>query len=156
MWDPSSPTSDWTHVPCIVQRVLNHQATREAPHKGIFEPIYWLCQPWELGVSVLNTFSARVLCRWVLLWVRRCLPCGISRTGKWVFWILRISTGKHAYSTAISHLYLQGFPGGSDSKESACSGGDMGSIPRSGRSCEEGKGYTIKYSCLENSMDRGA
>ena len=33
---------------------------------------------------------------------------------------------------------LKSFPGGSDSKESACSAGDLGSIPRSGRSLEEG------------------
>ena len=32
---------------------------------------------------------------------------------------------------------------------------DMGSIPGSGRSLEEGNGNLLKYSCLENSMDRG-
>ena len=47
-----------------------------------------------------------------------------------------------------------GFPG-SDGKEFACSAGDLGSIPRSGRSCGEGNGYSLQYSCLENSMDRG-
>ena len=49
-----------------------------------------------------------------------------------------------------------GFPGGSDDKESACSAGDLGSIPRSGGSPGEGNGYPLQYSCLENSMDRGA
>jgi len=34
--------------------------------------------------------------------------------------------------------------------------GDPGSIPRSGRSLGEGNGYPIQYSCLKNSMDRGA
>ena len=33
---------------------------------------------------------------------------------------------------------------------------DPGSIPGSGRSFEEGNGYPLPYSCLENSMDRGA
>ena len=47
------------------------------------------------------------------------------------------------------------FPCGSDSKESACSAGDPGLIPGSGRSCGEGNGYPLQYSCLENSMDRG-
>ena len=51
---------------------------------------------------------------------------------------------------------LGGFPGGSDSKESACNEGDMVSISESGRSPGEGNGYPIQYSCLENSMDRGA
>ena len=47
-----------------------------------------------------------------------------------------------------------GFPGGSDSKESACNVGDWGSIPGSGRSPGEGNGNLLQYSCLENSMDR--
>ena len=55
-----------------------------------------------------------------------------------------------------SHVFTMGFPGGSDSKESSCSAGDLGSIPGSGRSPEERKGYPLQYSCLENSMYRGA
>ena len=47
-------------------------------------------------------------------------------------------------------------PGGSDGKESACNAGDLGSIPGLGRSPEEGNGNPLQYSCLENSMDRGA
>ena len=47
-------------------------------------------------------------------------------------------------------------PGGSDDKESACSVGDPGSILGSVRSPGEGSGYPLKYSCLENSVDRGA
>ena len=34
--------------------------------------------------------------------------------------------------------------------------GDPGSIPGLGRSPEEGNGYPFEYSCLENSMNRGA
>ena len=49
-----------------------------------------------------------------------------------------------------------GFPGGSDSKESACNVGDPGSIPGSGLSPGVETGYPLKYSCLENSIDRGA
>ena len=49
-----------------------------------------------------------------------------------------------------------GFPGGSDSKESAGNAGDLGSTPGSGRSSGEGNGSPLPYSCLENSMDRGA
>ena len=45
------------------------------------------------------------------------------------------------------------FPGGSDGKESACSAGDLGSIPGLGRSPEEGNGYPLQYSGLENSMN---
>ena len=49
-----------------------------------------------------------------------------------------------------------GFPGDSDGKASACSAGDLGSIPGSGRSPGEGNGNPLQYSCLENSMDGGA
>ena len=49
-----------------------------------------------------------------------------------------------------------GFPGGSDSKESACSAGDRVSIPGLGRSPGEGNGNLLQYSCLGNPMDRGA
>ena len=46
-----------------------------------------------------------------------------------------------------------GFPGSSAGKESACNVGDLGSIPGSGISLREGKGYPLQYSSLENSMD---
>ena len=51
---------------------------------------------------------------------------------------------------------LCGFPGGSDSKESACNVGDLGSIPGLGRSPGEGNGYPLPYSCLGNNTDRRA
>ena len=41
------------------------------------------------------------------------------------------------------------FPGGSDSKESAWSARESGSIPRLGRSPGEGSGYPLQYSRLE-------
>ena len=48
---------------------------------------------------------------------------------------------------------LHCFPGGSDSKESACSAADPGSILGLGRSLGEGNGYPLQYSGLEKSMD---
>ena len=66
-------------------------------------------------------------------------------------------------SLAYLFLYLsslnrinRGFPGGSDSKESACSAGDSGSIPGLGTFPGEGNDNPLQYSCLENSMDKGA
>ena len=47
-------------------------------------------------------------------------------------------------------------PCSSDGKESACNAGDLGWIPGQGRSSGEGNGNPLKYSCLENPMDRGA
>ena len=49
-----------------------------------------------------------------------------------------------------------GFLSGSDSKESACSVGDPGSVPGLGRSPGEGNGNPLQYSCLENPMNREA
>ena len=54
-------------------------------------------------------------------------------------------------------LYVyKGFPGGSDGKASACSVTGSPSIPELGRSPGEENGKPFQYSCLENSMDRGA
>ena len=51
---------------------------------------------------------------------------------------------------------LLGFPGGSDGKESTCNAGELGSVPRLGRSPGKGNGNPLQYSCLENLMDGGA
>ena len=48
------------------------------------------------------------------------------------------------------------FPGGSDGKESTCNAADLGLIPGLGRSPGERNSNPLQYSCLENSMDRGA
>ena len=46
-----------------------------------------------------------------------------------------------------------GFCDNSDSKESACTAGDLGSVPGLGRSPGEGKGYPLQNSGLENSRN---
>ena len=55
-----------------------------------------------------------------------------------------------------SFLLSMGFPGGSEVKASASNVGNLGSIPGSGRSPEEGNGNPLQYSCLENPMVGGA
>ena len=55
----------------------------------------------------------------------------------------------------ISLKIIEVFPGGLDSKESACNAGYLGLIPGSRRFPEEWNGYPLQYSCLENLMDRG-
>ena len=50
----------------------------------------------------------------------------------------------------------RGFPGGLVVKNLPAGIGDMDLIPDLGRSPGEGNGYPLQYSCLENSMDRGA
>ena len=51
---------------------------------------------------------------------------------------------------------LKLLPGGSAIKNLLANAGDPGLIPGSGRSPGEGNGNPLQYSCLENSMDRGA
>ena len=63
---------------------------------------------------------------------------------------------KQKLNVVSSMQSLMGFPGSWDSKEFACSAGDAGWIPGSGRSPGEGNGYPLQYSCLENPMDEGA
>ena len=48
------------------------------------------------------------------------------------------------------------FPGGSDGKASVYNAGDLGSIPRWGRSPGEENGTPLQYSFLEDPMDREA
>ena len=67
--------------------------------------------------------------------------------------IQSITVDKNSLSPNPKYI---GFPGGSSGKESACNAEESGSIPGLGRSFEEANGYPLQYSCLENSMARGA
>ena len=49
-----------------------------------------------------------------------------------------------------------GFTSGSVVKNLPAKAGDVGSVPELGRSPGEGNGNPVQYSCLGNSMDRGA
>ena len=71
------------------------------------------------------------------------------------FWSFNYSISpSNEYSGLIS--FKMGFHGSSTGKESTCNAGDPSSIPGLGRSPGEGNSYPLQYSCLENSMDRGA
>ena len=56
----------------------------------------------------------------------------------------------------VLFLLQGGFPGGSDSKNSAFNAEDLGSISGSGSSPGKGNGNPLQYPCLENPMYRGA
>ena len=53
--------------------------------------------------------------------------------------------------TIVPFIAEEKFPGDSDGKESTCNAGDLGLIPRSGRSPP---GEALQYSSLENPIDR--
>ena len=83
----------------------------------------------------------------------------MSSTVKKFLLLLYISVSLLLNSLIKALLFFKGMniPGGSDGKEPACNaGGNPSSIPGSGRSPGEGNGYPLQYSCLENSMGRGA
>ena len=58
-------------------------------------------------------------------------------------------------NNAAMNICVHVFLGGSDSKESTCNAGDLGSVPGSGRYPGKGNGNPLQYSYLENSMNRG-
>ena len=59
-------------------------------------------------------------------------------------------------SGLLAVSFMLTFPCGSEDKECSCNEGDLGLICGSGRSPGERNGYPLQYSCLENSLDRGA
>ena len=82
------------------------------------------------------------------IWCPSChLPAGVPG---------HLVCASFSLSTKWESCGSQGFPGGSDSEESACNAGDLGSVPGSGRSPGEGNGNLLQYSCLGNPMDGGA
>ena len=60
----------------------------------------------------------------------------------------------YLFKSVCTHVW--GFPSGTVVKNAPSNAGDVGSVPRSERSPEEGNGNPLEYSCLENSMDRRA
>ena len=64
-------------------------------------------------------------------------------------WVRKIPWRRDRQPTPV----FLGFSCGSAGKESACNAGDLGLIPELGRSPGDGKGYSLQYSGLENSMD---
>ena len=70
--------------------------------------------------------------------------------------LLLVHLHASVWHLTFHYSYILDSPGGSDSKESTCNEGDLGSIPRLGGSPGKGNGYPLQYSGLEDSVDRGA
>ena len=140
----------------------------------------WKKWCWSWNSSILAT-SCEELTHWKRLWCWEGLGAGgegepEDEMAGWHHWLGGESQGTpgvgdgqgglavlrfmgsqrvgHDWATELNwtDIYID-FPGGSDSKASACSGGDPGSVPGLGRSPGEGNGNPLQYSCLENSMD---
>ena len=79
-----------------------------------------------------------------------CIVHGVSKSQTHLpsSWVRKIPWRRDKLPTPV----FLGFTCGSAGKESACNAGDLGSIPGLGRCPGEGKGYSLQYSGLENSM----
>ena len=71
-------------------------------------------------------------------------------------WLARAEIGLNREFGWATLFCIWGLPKWLSGKESACSAGDTDSIPGSGRCAGDRNGNPLQYSCLENSMDRGA
>ena len=67
--------------------------------------------------------------------------------------LFMVTTSSDLWSNPLNSLNILVLRDGSEGKVSACNAGDLGLIPRSGRSPGEGNGNPLQYSCLENPMD---
>ena len=106
-------------------------------------PSVWFPGRWSWSLAVHGIFQARIL-----EWASFPPPGDLPDPG--IQLMFPVSPALAADSLPSSHL---GFPGGSAGKEFTWNVGDLGSIPRLGRSREEGKGYSLQYSGLKNFVD---
>ena len=130
------------------------------------------------GSSVHGVLQTRIL-EWAAISFSR----GSSQTGDQTFvscigrWSLQYwaqgspSSPRHSLTPSLTGLFLhsfiqqnlldicclpEGLPCGSEVKSLPANAGDKGSIPGLGRVSGERNGNSVHYSCLENTMDRGA
>ena len=115
-----------------------------------FKPCYlFSLHPHQLGLQMRDIISLRFSCQQSLTW-GKLLPF-IRQLREFLELFLKISL---FFSLETGNI-LQGLPWWL-SEESVCNARDPGSISGSGRSPGEGHDYLLRYSCLENLMDRGA
>ena len=99
---------------------------------------------------------------WLMFWAMLAMHVGFSRVAahRLLFVRIRLQRRRPQFDSWVGKIRWRrdrlpipvflGFPGGSNGKESACKGGDPGSIPGLGRSPGKGNGNSLQYSCLEN------
>ena len=124
---------------------------------------------WEDPLEKEMATHSRILA-WKIPWTEE--PCRLQSMGSqrinlterlhYSHYKVNFTILGDSFKRIKDHIYLPlipdylGFPDSSVGKESACSTGDLGSIPGLGRSPGKENGYQLQYSCLENSVDGGA
>ena len=131
---PRLRTIEWYYINTVLVSINRNQLY--AKMATLLEP-YIIAEPKGIDATGSSFFRSDSFFSLVANWLPL-YPC--LHGGKWP-------------ATNISEIYK---PSCSDSKKFTCNAGDLGLIPGSGRSSEEGNGNPLKYPCLENSMDRGA
>ena len=132
-----------------------YKTSKSDSHKGWFT-IYFL-HVSDFPVSPLDAIESRMTGLGKIWLLIRCdgaslvaqmvkNPSAIPET-QFNPWAGKIPWRKEWLPTSV----FMGFPGGSDSKESACNVGDLDLIPGLGRSPERDSN-PLQYSCLENPM----
>ena len=126
----------WTGRPDVLQSMGSQSRT-------------WLSD-WTEGPGVKSLISWELI--FGVVWNRvKFFYMWISSLPNTVYW--RDSLFLFEYSGFHELSYSQHFQGSSAGKESACSAGDLASVPGLRRSPGEGNGYPLQYSGLESSMD---
>ena len=141
---------------CMVWKYIitntGKSSTHCCPHQTISYPWHFHNCFYYFLVNVSRVFL--YMCRQIGICVYMCVCIYLYNVYVYVYkYIL------HTQYTHIINIHsctTSEFLGGSDGEETACSAGDLGSISGSRRSPGEGNVYPLQYSCLENSMDRGA
>ena len=131
----SSQTYQVTCILLVCFHYYSYQTEHEFAYPDTAKPIYW---------------------HWILLKESTAFICRVP--GEWAAGIQKTQTLRQLSVKSFEgqSLRWEGFPGSSAGNGSSCNAGDLGSIPGLGRSPGEGNVYLLQYSCLENSMDRGA
>ena len=104
--------------------------------------------PWQLPYPPPGVWTVDPA--WVWVW----LICEMSGTTLSLLKLPRCNNGAGNHPHPMTQHLMR--MNGSDGKESACRAGGLGLIPGSGWSPGKGNGNPLRYSCLKNSMDRGA
>ena len=129
-----------------------HQAP---PSLGFSRQEHWSGLPFPSTMHESEKWKVKSLsCVWLLAtpWTAAYQAPPSTGFSRQEYWSGVPLTGSYYIFTLYSYIC---FPHSSVSKESACNAGDQDSVPGSGKSPGEGNGNPLRYSCLENPMDRG-
>ena len=142
-------------IPERVHSILSAYDTPLLTH-----PVFALCLCPLNAMSLLDyfLFFLLLLCLWTVRLVFSLLFLSNQRLDSLCFCVcqqLLASEYKASWSIWCILSIYQVLSWWLSGKESACSAGDVGSIPESGRSPGERNGKALQYSCQDNPMDRG-